>query len=1094
MDNPLNNPSGNNLVRLPRRSKLVSPRVVHPETQERLASCNTDKEQVTRINVDSAYVPVVRSKLLSPRILRKQTREEAGSVLLPPLPSAQCLVKRTTAVAKHSSGTNIEALQSDKLARKNHGPNSERGKSVGIQARRFPQRLPPWELQAGSSSFEIPVRHGPCDIPAGIPQRELFNKPKPENTSREQSTSKAPEGLLPGRVPVGLEGGDVIVRLPTTQTASPEDKAQSDICSRQKKDHLISSPYLNDASITTSTPEKKLYLETVYSLPSSPTLPQRSIVAQQQRLCHSKAKSSTSSVSVPCTNEANNYTSSTSAPERNLCPGKVHSAPTSPNLFQRSEATRQQRFYHNETNSSTSGVSVPCTNEANNYTSSTSAPERNLCPGKVHSAPTSPNLFQRSEATRQQRFYHNETNSFTSGISVPCTNEANNYTSRTSAPERNLCPGKVHSAPTSPNLFQRSEATRQQRFYHNETNSSTSGVSVPCTNEANNYTSSTSAPERNLCPEKAHSAPSSPNLFQRFEVTRQQRFYHNETNSSTSGVSVPCIIDANSYASSTSALESKLCPEELHSAPSSPNLFQRCGVTQKQRLYHNETNGSTCSVSVPCTNEANSYRSSTSACERKLCPEKVHSAPSSPNILQRSEVTRQQRLYHNEIDSYTNCVSVFCTNDANSYTSNVSASCLQQYPGKLRSVPSSPAISRSVGETQQQSFYRNEANSFTCSTRTLKAKGHPQQVQSLSSSRISSHSSEFVRKQSTGKGSTKKRRPKHVQQHTGVVSGHVSCDKQLSRDTSNQSQLGLLTKENSSSATSHSAIDKPNFCSEAAGVLLSSFRDKETPSVHVNASAARVRFVLEQENASLKLRRRENELTCSDLDHSKPQKTVKITKKPQQFFPTEYSYGEEQSQQRDGNLQEERHGKEQVEQTTLPLGYESAQILHAESLPFTLYQSPSCEEGQNCIEEGKSVLKAEQSTQPSKSCPVSPYFTSFERRAMSKDVEHEADSQSKMEKRRPNANMETGSSPVVCWESFTATGQHCATDSDTRSKAYKSQTVKSTNFSFSDQQTSRRNAICDALLPAEFYTERSKFELLYAKCVLGETKLIAPYI
>ena len=851
MDNPLNNPSGNNLVRLPRRSKLVSPRVVYPETQERPASCNTDQEQVTRINVDSAYVPGVRSKSLSPRILRKQTREEAGSVLLPPLPSAQCLVKRTTDVAKYSSGTNIEALPSDKLARKNHGPNSERGKSVGIQARRFPPRLPPRELQARSSSFEIPVRHGPSDIPAGIPQRELFNKPKPENTSREQSTSKAPEGLLPRRVPVGLEGGDVIVRLPTTQMASPEDKAQSDICSKQKKDHLISSPYLNDASITTNAPEKKLFLETVYSLPSSPTLPRRSIVAQQQRLCHSKANSSTSSVSVPCTNEANNYTSNTSAPERNLCPekvhsaptspnlfqrseatrqqrfyhnetnsstsgisvpctndannytsntsapernlcpGKVHSAPTSPNLFQRSEATRQQRFYHNETNSSTSGVSVPCTNEANNYTSNTSAPERNLCPGKVHSAPTSPNLFQRSEATRQQRLYHNETNSSTSGVSVPCTNEANNYTSRTSAPERNLCPGKVHSAPTSPNLFQRSEATRQQRLYHNETNSSTSGVSVPCTNEANNYTSSTSAPERNLCPEKAHSAPSSPSLFQRSEATRQQRFYHNETNSSTSGVSVPCIIDANSYASSTGAPESKLCPEEVHSATSSPNLFQRSGVTQKQRLCHNETNGSTSSVSVPCTNEANSYRSSTSACERKLCPEKVHSAPSSPNILQRSKVTREQRPYHNEIDSYTKCVSVFCTNDANSYTSNASASCLQPYPGKLRSVPSSPAISRSVRVTQQQSFYRNEANSFTCSTRTPKAKGHPQQVQSLSSSRISSHSSEFVRQQNTGKGSTKKRRPKHAQQHTAVVSGHVSCDKQLSRNTSNQSQLRL---------------------------------------------------------------------------------------------------------------------------------------------------------------------------------------------------------------------------------------------------------------------------------------------------------------
>ena len=1034
MDNPLNNPSGNNLVRLPRRSKLVSPRVVYPETQERPASCNTDQEQVTRINVDSAYVPGVRSKSLSPRILRKQTREEAGSVLLPPLPSTQCLVKRTTDVAKYSSGTNIEALPSDKLARKNHGPNSERGKSVGIQARRFPPRLPPRELQARSSSFEIPVRHGPSDIPAGIPQRELFNKPKPENTSREQSTSKAPEGLLPRRVPVGLEGGDVIVRLPTTQMASPEDKAQSDICSKQKKDHLISSPYLNDASITTNAPEKKLFLETVYSLPSSPTLPRRSIVAQQQRLCHSKANSSTSSVSVPCTNEANNYTSSTSAPERNLCPGKVHSAPTSPNLFQRSEATRQQRFYHNETNSSTSGISVPCTNEANNYTSSTSAPERNLCPGKVHSAPTSPNLFQRSEATRQQR------------------------------------------------------------FYHNETNSSTSGVSVPCTNEANNYTSSTSAPERNLCPEKAHSAPSSPNLFQRSEATRQQRFYHNETNSSTSGVSVPCIIDANSYASSTSAPESKLCPEEVHSATSSPKLFQRSGVTQKQRLCHNETNGSTSSVSVPCTNEANSYRSSTSACERKLCPEKVHSAPSSPNILQRSKVTREQRPYHNEIDSYTNCVSVFCTNDANSYTSNASASCLQPYPGKLRSVPSSPAISRSVGVTQQQSLYRNEANSFTCSTRTPKAKGHPQQVQSLSSSRISSHNSEFVRQQSTGKGSTKKRRPKHAQQHTAVVSGHVSCDKQLYRNTSNQSQLRLQTKENSSSDTTHSTIDKPNFCSEAAGVLLSSFRDKETPSDHVNASAARVRFVLEQENASLKLRRREDELTCSDLDHIKPQKTVKITKKPQQFFSTEYSYGKEQSQQRDGNLQEERHGKEHVEQTTLPLGYESAQILHTESLPFTLYQSPSCEGGQNCIEEGRSVLKAEQSTQPSKSCPVSPCFTSFERRAMSKDVEHEADSQSKMEKRRPSANMETDSSPMLCWESFTATGQHCTSDSDTRSKAYKSQTVKSANFSFLDRQTSRRNAICDALLPAEFYTERSKFELLYAKCVLGETKLIAPYM
>ena len=974
MDNPLNNPSGNNFVRLPRRSKLVSPRVVYPETQERPASCNTDQEQVTRINVDSAYVPGVRSKSLSPRISRKQTREEAGSVLLPPLPSAQCLVKRTTDVAKYSSGTNIEALPSDKLARKNHGPNSERGKSVGIQARRFPPRLPLRELQARSSSFEIPVRHGPSDIPAGIPQRELFNKPKPENTSREQSTSKAPEGLLPRRVPVGLEGGDVIVRLPTTQTASPEDKAQSDICSKQKKDHLISSPYLNDASITTNAPEKKLFLETVYSLPSSPTLPRRSIVAQQQRLCHSKANSSTSSVS------------------------------------------------------------------------------------------------------------------------VPCTDEANNYTSNTSAPERNLCPGKVHSAPTSPNLFQRSEATRQQRFYHNETNSSNSGVSVPCTNEANNYTSSTSAPERNLCPEKAHSAPSSPNLFQRSEATRQQRFYHNETNSSTSGVSVPCIIDANSYASSTGAPESKLCPEEVHSATSSPNLFQRSGVTQKQRLYHNETNGSTSSVSVPCTNEANSYRSSTSACERKLCPEKVHSAPSSPNILQRSKVTREQRPYHNEIDSYTKCVSVFCTNDANSYTSNASASCLQPYPGKLRSVPSSPAISRSVGVTQQQSFYRNEANSFTCSTRTPKAKGHPQQVQSLSSSRISSHSSEFVRQQSTGKGSTKKRRPKHAQQHTAVVSGHVSCDKQLSRNTSNQSQLRLQTKENSSSDTTHSTIDKPNFCSEAAGVLLSSFRDKETPSDHLNASAARVRFVLEQENASLKLRRREDELTCSDLDHSKPQKTVKITKKPQQFFSTEYSYGKEQSQQRDGNLQEERHGKEHVEQTTLPLGYESAQILHTESLPFTLYQSPSCEEGQNCIEEGRSVLKAEQSTQPSKSCPVSPCFTSFERRAMSKDVEHEADSQSKMEKRRPSANMETDSSPMLCWESFTATGQHCTSDSDTRSKAYKSQTVKSTNFSFSDRQTSRRNAICDALLPAEFYTERSKFELLYAKCVLGETKLIAPYM
>ena len=103
---------------------------------------------------------------------------------------------------------------------------------------------------------------------------------------------------------------------------------------------------------------------------------------------------------------------------------------------------------------------------------------------------------------------------------------------------------------------------------------------------------------------------------------------------------------------------------------------------------------------------------------------------------------------------------------------------------------------------------------------------------------------------------------------------------------------------------------------------------------------------------------------------------------------------------------------------------------------------------------------------------------------MSKDVEHEADSQSKMEKRRPSANMETDSSPMLCWESFTATG----------SKAYKSRTVKSANFSFSDRQTSRRNAICDALLPAEFYTERSKFELLYAKCVLGETKLIAPYM
>ena len=63
--------------------------------------------------------------------------------------------------------------------------------------------------------------------------------------------------------------------------------------------------------------------------------------------------------------------------------------------------------------------------------------------------------------------------------------------------------------------------------------------------------------------------------------------------------------------------------------------------------------------------------------------------------------------------------------------------------------------------------------------------------------------------------------------------------------------------------------------------------------------------MLEQENASLKLRRREDELACSGLDHRKPQKTVTITKKPPNFFPTEPSYGEEQSQRRDGNLEEE---------------------------------------------------------------------------------------------------------------------------------------------------------------------------------------------
>ena len=387
IDYPLNNPSGINLVRLPRRSKHVSPRVVHPEIQEKPASCNTDQEQVTRINVDSANVPGVRSKSLSPTDFKKADGRKSGSVLLPPLPSAQCLVKRTTADAKHSSGTNVEALPSDKPARKNHDPNCKRRKSVGIQARIFSQRLPPKELQLGSSSFEIQPRHGSSNIPARIPQRELFNKHKPEKTSWEQNTSKALEGLLPRRIPVGLEGGDVIVRSPTTQMATLDDRPQSDICREQKKDYLIPNPYVNDASISISVPEKKLYLETVYSLPSSPTLPRRSIVTRQQRLHNNQTNGSASSVSVPCTNEINNYTSSASSPERKLCPEKLHSAPTSPNIFQRSEVIRQQRFYHNETNSSNSNVRVPCINEVNRYRSSTGAPERKLFPEKVHSAP-----------------------------------------------------------------------------------------------------------------------------------------------------------------------------------------------------------------------------------------------------------------------------------------------------------------------------------------------------------------------------------------------------------------------------------------------------------------------------------------------------------------------------------------------------------------------------------------------------------------------------------------------------------------------------------------------------------------------------------